>query len=88
MQGFEFAAELTYPIDETLSSGILNASVQVFRTAFEFACKLHHQILGIVFTVALGYVQEDMTPIAGVNTANWILCGLLLIGSVDIFYSK
>ncbi|OON19459.1 hypothetical protein X801_04674, partial [Opisthorchis viverrini] len=32
--GFEFAAELTYPADEGLTSGLLNASAQVFGIIF------------------------------------------------------
>nr|XP_026693930.1 feline leukemia virus subgroup C receptor-related protein 2-like isoform X1 [Ciona intestinalis]XP_026693931.1 feline leukemia virus subgroup C receptor-related protein 2-like isoform X1 [Ciona intestinalis] len=37
--GFEFAAELTYPVSEGTSSGLLNASAQIF---------------GIVFTLCMG----------------------------------
>ncbi|KAG5455026.1 Feline leukemia virus subgroup C cellular receptor, variant 2 [Clonorchis sinensis] len=32
--GFEFAAELTYPADEGLTSGLLNASAQIFGIIF------------------------------------------------------
>jgi MFS transporter, FLVCR family, feline leukemia virus subgroup C receptor-related protein len=42
--GFEFAAELTYPEPEGTSSGLLNASAQIF---------------GIVFTVLGGWLLTD-----------------------------
>lgn len=42
--GFEFAAELTYPEPEGTSSGLLNASAQIF---------------GIVFTVLGGWLLDD-----------------------------
>ncbi|KAA3678521.1 uncharacterized protein DEA37_0001941 [Paragonimus westermani] len=32
--GFEFAAELTYPVNEGLTSGLLNASCQIFGIIF------------------------------------------------------
>ncbi|XP_035227004.1 feline leukemia virus subgroup C receptor-related protein 2-like isoform X2 [Stegodyphus dumicola] len=47
--GFEFAAEITYPEAESISSGLLNASAQVF---------------GIIFTAAAGEVVEDVGDIA------------------------
>lgn len=42
--GFEFAAELTYPEPEVTSSGLLNASAQVF---------------GIVFTIIGGWLLNS-----------------------------
>ena len=42
--GFEFAAELTYPEPEVTSSGLLNASAQVF---------------GIIFTIMGGWLLNN-----------------------------
>jgi FLVCR family feline leukemia virus subgroup C receptor-related protein len=39
--GFEFAAELTYPVSEGTATGLLNAVVQIF---------------GIIFTTLYGYL--------------------------------
>ncbi|VDO06162.1 unnamed protein product [Rodentolepis nana] len=35
--GFEFAAEITYPIDEAITSGLLNTSAQVFGIALTYS---------------------------------------------------
>lgn len=42
--GFEFAAELTYPEPEVTSSGLLNASAQIF---------------GIIFTIMGGWLLNS-----------------------------
>jgi len=36
--GFEFAAELTYPIPEGTSSGVLNVSSEIFGITFTVIC--------------------------------------------------
>uniref|UniRef100_A0A8C3T5B9 FLVCR heme transporter 1 n=1 Tax=Chelydra serpentina TaxID=8475 RepID=A0A8C3T5B9_CHESE len=48
--GFEFAAEITYPESEGTSSGLLNASAQIF---------------GILFTLVQGKLITDYDPRAG-----------------------
>ncbi|VDO11389.1 unnamed protein product [Rodentolepis nana] len=35
--GFEFAAEITYPIDEAITTGLLNTSASVFGIAFTYS---------------------------------------------------
>lgn len=47
--GFEFAAEITYPESEGTSSGLLNASAQLF---------------GIIFTLGGSWILTDVTDIA------------------------
>ncbi|KAJ6666915.1 hypothetical protein lerEdw1_018917 [Lerista edwardsae] len=48
--GFEFAVEITYPESEGTSSGLLNASAQIF---------------GIIFTLIQGKLTTDYNPRAG-----------------------
>jgi len=36
--GFEFAAELTYPVPEGISSGVLMVSSEIFGVAFTVGC--------------------------------------------------
>ncbi|VDP86344.1 unnamed protein product [Echinostoma caproni] len=48
--GFEFAAELTYPENEGLTSGLLNASAQLF---------------GIIFTSATSQLKSSFGALAG-----------------------
>ncbi len=40
------------------------------------------QVFGIVLSLGMGYMQTAFSPQAGVNIANWFLCGLLLAGYV------
>ena len=40
------------------------------------------QVFGIVLSLGMGYMQTAFNPQAGVNIANWFLCGLLLAGYV------
>lgn len=42
--GFEFASELTFPIAEGTTSGLLNASAQVFTFVF---CAIYHPFLPV-----------------------------------------
>ena len=48
--GFELAAEITYPISEGTSSGLLNTSAQIF---------------GIIFTYSQGRIIYDHGALAG-----------------------
>lgn len=48
--GFELAAEITYPISEGTSCGLLNTSAQVF---------------GMIFTYAQGRIIYNHGPLAG-----------------------
>lgn len=47
--GFEFAAEITYPVCEGISSGLLNASAQIF---------------GIVFTISMRQLMSQTSVLA------------------------
>nr|XP_044989023.1 feline leukemia virus subgroup C receptor-related protein 1 isoform X2 [Jaculus jaculus] len=62
--GFEFAVEITYPESEGTSSGLLNASAQIF---------------GILFTLAQGKLISVYGAMAG-NTflCAWMLLGVIL----------
>ncbi|XP_036613867.1 feline leukemia virus subgroup C receptor-related protein 1 [Trichosurus vulpecula] len=62
--GFEFAVEITYPESEGTSSGLLNASAQLF---------------GIFFTLAQGKLISDHGPYAGnLFLCAWIFLGIIL----------
>uniref|UniRef100_A0A8C4U602 Choline/ethanolamine transporter FLVCR1 n=1 Tax=Falco tinnunculus TaxID=100819 RepID=A0A8C4U602_FALTI len=62
--GFEFAVEITYPESEGTSSGLLNASAQIF---------------GIVFTLVQGKLTTDYSPCAGnLFLCAWIFVGIIL----------
>ncbi|XP_074024765.1 choline/ethanolamine transporter FLVCR1 [Numenius arquata] len=62
--GFEFAVEITYPESEGTSSGLLNASAQIF---------------GIVFTLVQGKLTTDYGPRAGnLFLCAWIFVGIIL----------
>ncbi|XP_048392657.1 feline leukemia virus subgroup C receptor-related protein 1 isoform X1 [Stegostoma tigrinum] len=62
--GFEFGVEITYPEPEGTSSGLLNASAQLF---------------GIVFTLAQGKLKADYGTLAGnLFLCSWIFVGILL----------
>ncbi|XP_009895832.2 feline leukemia virus subgroup C receptor-related protein 1 [Dryobates pubescens] len=62
--GFEFAVEITYPESEGTSSGLLNASAQIF---------------GIVFTLVQGKLTTDYSPRAGnLFLCAWIFVGIIL----------
>lgn len=64
--GFEFGAELTYPEPEVVSSGLLNASAQLF---------------GIVFTILAGWLLTDYSDLVcnGTLTAALILGAALTL---------
>uniref|UniRef100_A0A8C8BBX2 Choline/ethanolamine transporter FLVCR1 n=1 Tax=Otus sunia TaxID=257818 RepID=A0A8C8BBX2_9STRI len=65
--GFEFAVEITYPESEGTSSGLLNASAQIF---------------GIVFTLVQGKLTTDYSPRAGnLFLCAWIFVGIILTGN-------
>ncbi|NWX02091.1 FLVC1 protein, partial [Caloenas nicobarica] len=62
--GFEFAVEITYPESEGTSSGLLNASAQIF---------------GIIFTLVQGKLTTDYGPRAGnLFLCAWIFVGIIL----------
>ncbi|XP_053165851.1 feline leukemia virus subgroup C receptor-related protein 1 isoform X1 [Hemicordylus capensis] len=62
--GFEFAVEITYPESEGTSSGLLNASAQIF---------------GILFTLIQGKLTTDYTPLAGnIFLFVWMFIGIIL----------
>ncbi|KAL4828943.1 hypothetical protein H8958_018889 [Nasalis larvatus] len=62
--GFEFAVEITYPESEGTSSGLLNASAQIF---------------GILFTLAQGKLTSDYDPKAGnIFLCVWMFIGIIL----------
>ncbi|KAL8185380.1 UNVERIFIED_CONTAM: Feline leukemia virus subgroup C cellular receptor [Gekko kuhli] len=62
--GFEFAAEITYPESEGTSSGLLNASAQIF---------------GIIFTLIQGSLTCDYSPRAGnIFLCAWMFIGIIL----------
>ncbi|CAH6789659.1 feline leukemia virus subgroup C receptor-related protein 1 [Phodopus roborovskii] len=62
--GFEFAVEITYPESEGTSSGLLNASAQIF---------------GILFTLAQGKLMSDYGPMAGnIFVCAWMFLGIVL----------
>ncbi|XP_063159404.1 heme transporter FLVCR1 [Candoia aspera] len=62
--GFEFAAEITYPESEGTSSGLLNASAQIF---------------GIIFTLIQGKLTTDYSPRAGnIFLFVWMFIGIIL----------
>ncbi|KAM4693794.1 choline/ethanolamine transporter FLVCR1 [Discoglossus pictus] len=62
--GFEFAVEITYPESEGTSSGLLNASAQIF---------------GILFTLAQGKLTTDYNPRAGnIFLCAWMFVGIIL----------
>lgn len=66
--GFEFAAEITYPESEGTSSGLLNASAQVF---------------GIAFTLGAGWILSDFTDIASnLSLAGALVVGLVMTAFV------
>ncbi|XP_053239180.1 feline leukemia virus subgroup C receptor-related protein 1 [Podarcis raffonei] len=62
--GFEFAVEITYPESEGTSSGLLNASAQIF---------------GIIFTLIQGKLTTDYNPRAGnIFLFVWMFIGIIL----------
>ncbi|KAJ7407031.1 Feline leukemia virus subgroup C receptor-related protein 1 [Willisornis vidua] len=62
--GFEFAVEITYPESEGTSSGLLNASAQIF---------------GILFTLVQGKLTTDYSPRAGnLFLCAWTFVGIIL----------
>ncbi|KAM9382440.1 choline/ethanolamine transporter FLVCR1 [Phaethornis superciliosus] len=62
--GFEFAVEITYPESEGTSSGLLNASAQIF---------------GIVFTLVQGKLTTHYSARAGnLFLCAWIFVGIIL----------
>ncbi|XP_060610283.2 heme transporter FLVCR1 [Anolis sagrei] len=62
--GFEFAVEITYPEPEGTSSGLLNASAQIF---------------GIIFTLIQGKLTTDYNPRAGnIFLFVWMFIGIIL----------
>ena len=66
--GFEFAAELTFPESEGTSSGLLNASAQVF---------------GIILTMGMRAMMENVSVLwANVTLIAILFVGTIMTGSV------
>ena len=66
--GFEFAAELTFPESEGTSSGLLNASAQVF---------------GIILTMGMRAMMENVSVLwANVTLIAILFVGTILTGSL------
>ncbi|XP_029449086.1 feline leukemia virus subgroup C receptor-related protein 1 [Rhinatrema bivittatum] len=62
--GFEFAVEITYPEPEGTSSGLLNASAQIF---------------GMLFTLVQGSLTTNYSPKVGnIFLCAWIFLGIIL----------
>ncbi|XP_076823376.1 choline/ethanolamine transporter flvcr2a-like [Clavelina lepadiformis] len=62
--GFEFAAEITFPVSEGSSSGLLNASAQIF---------------GILFTISMGKLIPASSVLAGnIFLCGALLIGLMM----------
>ena len=65
--GFEFAAELTFPESEGTSSGLLNASAQVF---------------GIILTMGMRVMMENVSVLwANVTLIAILFLGTIMTGS-------
>lgn len=64
--GFEFAAELTYPVNENTSSALLNAGVQVFGILLTM---LYGEILDSFGDVAANVVMVVLLVIGSIITA-------------------
>ena len=64
--GFEFAAEITYPAAEGTTSGLLNASAQIF---------------GIILTLLMGKVMHGIGGTAGTFWCNIIMSAILIVGT-------
>lgn len=67
--GYEFAAEITHPVSEGTSSGLLTASAQVF---------------GIVFTIAMGNIFPTGGGILAANISLSVMLGIGTILTVLI----
>ena len=66
--GFEFAAELTFPESEGTSSGLLNASAQVF---------------GIILTMGMRAMMENVSVLwANVTLIALLFVGTIMTGSL------
>ena len=64
--GFEFAAELTFPESEGTSSGLLNASAQVF---------------GIILTMSMRAMMENVSVLwANITVSIILLLGTVMTG--------
>ena len=71
--GFEFAAELTFPESEGTSSGLLNASAQVF---------------GIILTMGMRAMMESVSVMwANVTLIAILFVGTIMTGSLQARYS-
>lgn len=66
--GFEFAVELTFPSDESTTTGLLNAMTQA---------------LGVVFTLVLGKLNQNFGPLWALGSqAAILLVGAFLTQAV------
>uniref|UniRef100_A0A915B322 Choline/ethanolamine transporter FLVCR1 n=1 Tax=Parascaris univalens TaxID=6257 RepID=A0A915B322_PARUN len=66
--GFEFAAEITFPIAEGTTSGLLNASAQVF---------------GVLMTMVMGHVIHSVNIfVCNISLSAFLLIGAILTGVI------
>ncbi|VDN45148.1 unnamed protein product [Gongylonema pulchrum] len=69
--GFEFAAELTFPIAEGTASGLLNASAQIF---------------GILLTMGVGFIIQYVSVFAcNLTLTGFLVVGTFLTGQLCCF---
>ncbi|CAC5380052.1 FLVCR [Mytilus coruscus] len=67
--GFEIAAEITYPESEGTSSGLLNASAQLF---------------GIIFTISMRAMMNEVSIVgANITLSSFLLLGTILTNSIQ-----
>ncbi|CAG2239542.1 FLVCR [Mytilus edulis] len=67
--GFEIAAEITYPESEGTSSGLLNASAQLF---------------GIIFTISMRAMMNEVSIFgANITLSSFLLLGTILTDQLD-----
>nr|XP_033794615.1 feline leukemia virus subgroup C receptor-related protein 1 isoform X2 [Geotrypetes seraphini] len=72
--GFEFGVEITYPESEGTSSGLLNASAQIF---------------GIIFTLVQGTLTTKHGPKAGnIFLCSWMFLGIILTDQLVFLNAK
>ncbi|VDI00556.1 MFS transporter, FLVCR family, feline leukemia virus subgroup C receptor-related protein [Mytilus galloprovincialis] len=72
--GFEIAAEITYPESEGTSSGLLNASAQLF---------------GIIFTISMRAMMNEVSIFgANITLSSFLLLGTILTAFIGANYRR
>ncbi|XP_052087273.1 feline leukemia virus subgroup C receptor-related protein 2-like [Mytilus californianus] len=72
--GFEIAAEITYPESEGTSSGLLNASAQLF---------------GIIFTISMRAMMNEVSIFgANITLSSFLLLGTILTALIGANYRR